>query len=125
MKIIQFLVFIFLLYIPNISLSEGIIIHNDLPQAQAISLESDRELLVLFSAEYCKFCQDLKTEIISSELTDNLVVCIIDTQNDQGLSRKMKVRNLPTSVHLKNKTEISRIVGYNKDKYILWLNGLK
>lgn len=95
---------------------------TDLNDAKVMAKQNSQDLLLIFSADYCKFCKSLKNEILSSNLTDNFVVCVIDIESNRILSRKFKARNLPTSVVVDdNLNEKSRIVGYNNEKYILWL----
>lgn len=114
--------FILMLFLSLTSYSYATDYLTDLEDAKIVAKENDQNILLIFSADYCKFCKNLKDEILVSNLTDNLVVCVIDIENNKILSRKYRARNLPTSIILDhNFQETTRIVGYNNEKYVSWL----
>lgn len=110
----------------NITFAENIIVNNDIEYAQQLSKEKTRPLILIFSADYCHFCQQLKDDMFSSDIFESNIICIIDIQNNKPLSRKFRIRNLPTSIIMNDDfTEKSRITGYKKKEYIDWLNSHK
>lgn len=118
-KKVSFIIMLCLSFINN---SYAADYFTDLNDAKVVAKQNSQDLLLIFSADYCKFCKSLKDEILSSNLTDNFVVCVIDIESNRILSRKFKARNLPTSIVVDdNLNEKSRIVGYNNQKYVVWL----
>ncbi len=99
------------------------IFYNDHDVAIEIAQSENKPLLIVFSADWCAYCDKLKSEIIADNHANNFVICIIDYDTNKTLVRKYKVKSLPTSIILKNKTEVNRKIGYkNKQDYINWLN---
>jgi hypothetical protein len=118
------LIFISLLSSNSYAKQENsIVIYDDLKTAQELSKKETKLVLLIFSADYCGYCTQLKTEIIETGLTEKYITCIIDTQKDRKLARHMKAKVLPTSIILDyDGNEIRRITGFNKKPYIEWLS---
>jgi len=77
--------------------------------------------LIIFSAEWCKYCQYLKKDLPSFDLS-KYEVDIVDVDKEDKLSKKYKIKSLPTSIIIDhNNLEKSRIKGYEKNKYLNWL----
>jgi thioredoxin-related protein len=101
----------------------SIVIYDDLKAAQELSKKENKLVLLIFSADYCGYCTQLKTEIIETGLTEKYITCIIDAQKDRKLARHMRAKALPTSIILDyDGNEIRRITGFNKEPYIEWLS---
>lgn len=98
---------------------------NNLGDAIALSESSNKPILVIFGAEWCRYCKvlidDLNNED-SMEALQNFIICSIDIDKDKTISKEFKVRNLPDSRILNNKIELATYVGYNgKTKYLAWV----
>ena len=76
--------------------------------------------LIIFSADWCKYCQYLKKDLSSFDLSEYEVE-IVDVDKKNELSKKYKIQSLPTSIILYNDVEKSRMKGYEKNKYSNWL----
>lgn len=99
--------------------------YTNLNTAKVIAQQNNQQILLVFSADYCKFCNLLKEEILLTNAVDHLVVCVLDTETNRQLSRKFKIRTLPTSIILDTDgQETSRISGYNNQTYIDWLSNM-
>lgn len=99
----------------------------DFSEANKISKEYRRNIILIFAAEWCDYCKKLKNQIQSKSLPllDQYVICIIDIEKNQELTKQYNINRLPTSILLNdNKQEWSRNVGYQKEEYELWLKGL-
>lgn len=95
---------------------------TDLNLALRLSKETKQQVVVIFSASWCNFCNLLKRDLPNLSGFDNKIICILDTDVEKKLARKFKVKTWPTSVILNhNGEEISRITGYNKVQYSEWL----
>jgi thioredoxin 1 len=73
---------------------------------------SKDNLVVLFSAPWCKPCLALKpvVEQMEKEFTD-LVFVTIDVDKDAQLATKYSIRSVPTLLYLKNQEIKGRITG--------------
>jgi thioredoxin-related protein len=88
------------------------------------ALEDHKNLVIVFTAEWCGYCKSLKKDL--SNLTeDRYEICVvdIDAKENKELSDHFKIKLVPTSVMVdpKENKEIKRVEGYLKDKYINWL----
>lgn len=97
-------------------------------QAKRMSQESNRRILVMFTAEWCSWCQKMKNETLHDPgvqtAMQNYIFLMIDTDKDSSVSSKFGVRGLPTFV-ITDSTEAKLRVasGYqDKDKFIQFLN---
>lgn len=93
--------------------------HN-LTKSYEYALNSNKKALIIFSTDWCGFCEKLKKDLKKIE-TYNFIVCIVDAEERNDLKKKYSVKSYPTSIILENKKEIARKVGYNNKDYNYWL----
>ena len=109
----------------NITLASNPPIFIDsLEEAILLSKEIECEVLTIFSAEWCSYCQNLKDDINSNKLDDalyNKIICYVDYDTNKELVKKYNVKKIPDSRLMDTTGNTTKIVGYNKDKYIIWL----
>ena len=90
----------------------------DYPTGVARAQEQGKPLLVNFTAEWCKFCKQMKTETytdpaVIAYLNEHYVATMVDTDEDQQLARQYYVRGLPTIWFLTSDAEkITNLPGY-------------
>jgi thioredoxin-like negative regulator of GroEL len=97
---------------------------DSLESAIVLSEEIRCEVLVIFSAEWCSYCQNLKNDINSKKLDDvlcNKIICYVDYDESKQLVKKYNVKKIPDSRLIETTGNITKFIGYNKDKYIIWL----
>lgn len=95
---------------------------TDYNLALSLAKDTKQEIVVIFSASWCGHCTHLKKDLPLVEGFDNKIICIIDSDKNKKLSREYQVRSLPTSIILDNQgKEISRMKGYDKESYEVWL----
>jgi thioredoxin-like negative regulator of GroEL len=97
---------------------------KDFEDAIALSESSKMPVLVVFSADWCKFCSILKEDIdkgVYAKETDKYIVCFIDIDQREDLKKEYQVSSIPDSRILKHKIEKSRLIGYDKIRYRKWL----
>lgn len=87
---------------------------------KAIS-HKDKKVLIVFGADWCVYCAKLKTDLALKDLKD-FVICEVNVDKREDLKKLYKVKSLPTVLILKNKKELSRIEGYDKNKFDQFLN---
>jgi thioredoxin-related protein len=98
------------------------IIYDDIDKAEALSKIHTRNLIIVFGADWCPYCVDLKKDAKTIKEFDKYIVCFINTDKNKKLSRKFRVRNLPTSVIIdKSGKEKSRKTGYKNKDYVKWI----
>jgi len=97
---------------------------DNLLDAIALSESSEKDILVVFSAEWCKFCKILEKDIVQNPAAfDNLVICYVDIDNNKDLAKIYNVGKIPDYFILHNKIETKRRVGYkNKQDLVEWLH---
>lgn len=95
---------------------------TDLDVALTLSKDTGQKIVLIFSADWCGHCQNLKRDFPQIKEFDDKIVCILDSDKNKKMTRQFKAKSLPTSVILsKDGQELSRIVGYKKDTYQKWL----
>ena len=102
----------------NVEAENGPIFEDDYEKALS---HGERNVLVIFGADWCKYCRVLKGDIPSMNLK-GYVVCIVDVTKNKAISNQNKVSSLPTSIVVNNRKEVSRTVGYSAQKYGDWLD---
>jgi len=114
--------------IPYIPKLESNFIYDDIDKTFALSKIHNRNIIVIFGAEWCPYCEELKKDALSIEQFNKYLICFIDTDRgdkNQSVINKYKPRSLPTSLLLDTtKKEVSRKIGYKNKDYIRWLNSL-
>jgi len=99
------------------------LIKNDYETARVLAKETDMPILLIFSADWCGYCQQLKKDMPNLQETDRYIVCTIDIEANPELKKKMGIKSLPTSLIIDqtSNNEISRKVGYKTEDYSRWL----
>lgn len=92
--------------------------------AFALAEEVKLDVLLIFSADWCQYCNLLKEAINGDpEMISDTIICFIDYDKRMDLVKEYKVKTIPDSFVYRNKKEIKRKTGFkNKKDYIEWLN---
>lgn len=106
--------------IPNVPDLKEYILYDKYEEAKKLSELYNKSLILIFSAPWCQYCQDLKKDLESFDLLKNCIVCVLDTDKNQELVNKYKIKGLPTSIILQHNKEI-RKRGYKYRDYNFWL----
>ena len=93
------------------------IFENDYEKAVS---HNDRNVLIIFGADWCKYCKILKEDMPSMNL-NGYVVCVVDVTKNKEAKIKSGISSLPTSVVMEGGKEVARSVGYSKEQYKEWL----
>jgi thioredoxin-related protein len=112
----------------NVSYAKDSFIITSLDEATRLSEQTKQPILLIFGADYCKFCDNLKTDINNrqlNEVIDNLIICYIDVDKNTELKHQYKVKAIPDSRLIKKKIQLINIVGYSKQNYIDKLKNVK
>lgn len=83
--------------------------------------QKQKKVLMVFSADWCKYCQYLKKDLPKFDLKD-YEVKIINFDKRKDLVKKYNIHSLPTSIIIFENQEKSRMEGYQKNKYLKWIN---
>lgn len=112
-----------LILVSSTAQAEPSVYTTSLLDAIAESESSKKEVLVVFTAPWCKYCAVLKNDLDNnSGLLENKVVCYVDYDQNPDLVKEYKVRIIPDCFILKNRIEIKRKVGYiNLRDFEKWL----
>lgn len=107
--------------------NDGFILEN-LEEAKKISQITNKPVLVIFGADYCKFCDQLKKDILDFQLSpaiDKYIVCYLDVGKDKNLKKTYNIGIIPDSRIIMKDKEKSSNKGYTKNIYINWINSVK
>lgn len=91
-------------------------------QSQKISTDLDMDVLIIFSADWCKYCDKLKKDISNNlDLFNDQIIYIADYDANSKLVKAFKVKRLPQSFRIKKNVAIKKLTGYQDiNKYIEW-----
>lgn len=95
--------------------------------AIALSETIKKDVLVIFTADWCQYCQKLKNDINRNpSIVEDKIICYIDKDNNKDLIKEYKVKSIPDYLILRDNIEIARQVGYyGKDELVEWLKNVK
>lgn len=125
MKTIAFLFLLFLCSCVNIHANEGVSIVNSLEDAVALSESTKMPVLLIFGAEWCGYCKNLKKDIetgVMNKELENYIICYIDVDKHKDIKKEFKVSSIPDSRIIVDKKETAIKKGYVKDQYKKWIN---
>jgi thioredoxin-related protein len=116
------ILYLFIMTIGSIASANDYIL-SSIDETLNLSQNSGKPALVIFGSENCKFCDLLKNEILDKNYVNNYIVCYINISDEKNQSMKntYKIHMVPDSRIFINKTESSRLKGFEKNKYIDWL----
>jgi len=104
-------------------ISDDYIITTKLVDAVALSEELNKDLLVIFTASWCDYCNQMKNDLESCQELQSMIVCYVNIDKYPELKKEYRVTTIPDYFILKKKIEIKRQKGYrDKKEFIKWLN---
>lgn len=124
----RYLLLLLLTILSSISLADSPVFTNSLNKAKALSKQSQKSIILIFASSSCKYCDMLKNEINSGNLDKLLsdkVICYVDINEYPELKESYNVNMIPDSRFLNKEIEKSRLRGYEKNKYVQWLESLR
>lgn len=97
---------------------------DSLEDAIALSENSNRDVLLLFGAEWCGACKQLQMDLTNnSQMSDDLIICHIDIDSNKKLAKEYRVKTIPYYLLIRDKKEIKQEKGYGDSKrFIRWRN---
>lgn len=109
--------------VPNKPEIKTNIFYDEYDKARQIATEYDKKLLLIFGADWCPYCRDIKRDVKDIKGFQKYIVCFIDTDKNKDFVRTYKIKGLPTSLVLDEEdNEISRKTGYKNKDYENWLD---
>ena len=98
---------------------------NNYESAKKVSNDLGMDILLVFSADWCKYCKMLKKDLssnVSKDELQDLIICTIDVDKNAKMKREYSVSSIPDSVFLSKNKIKSRRKGYNDlGNYLKWL----
>ena len=89
------------------------------------ALKINKQLLIIFVADWCGFCKSLKNDLPHMKDIDRYVLCLanVDDESNKDLIKHFGIKMLPTAILVdpKENKEIKRISGYEKTKFLSWM----
>lgn len=120
-----FLLILFFINYP-IAIADTFIL-SSIKEAQTLSKETEKPILLIFGAESCRFCSILKNDLshVLKKDVDNFIVCYVDLKSEPSLKEQLRITSIPNSRIIKDGQVKSSIVGYKQDDYKKWLQNAK
>ena len=124
MKTLQILFLVFMCLFVEKTFAEEVII-NDIAIAQQEAKETNTKLLLVFTADWCKYCSYLKNDLMANidTVNEKYTVCFIDFDSNPELARKYKVTSIPVSVAFDEDVYYKK-VGYSRN-FLSYMGFLK
>ena len=98
---------------------------NNYESAVKVSNDLGIDILLVFSADWCKYCKMLKKDLSASVSKDelkDLIICTINVDENTKIKKEYSVSSIPDSVYLSKNKIKSRRKGYNDlSNYLKWL----
>jgi thioredoxin-related protein len=91
--------------------------------AFALAEDTKKDLLIIFGANWCVYCNILKNDIKTNlNIVEDKIVCFVDFDQNKDMVKEYRVRTIPDYMLYRDSIEIKRKVGYkNKEKFQEWL----
>lgn len=116
----------FMLFFPLQAQSSEIVFHS-YGDALKVSKQEDKPIYVLFGSKDCKWCEKQEEVLLRDSVAaalDSYVLCYVDVSSERNVSKKHKVRPIPTSLILNHDESIivDKSVGYMDERdFLKWL----
>jgi thioredoxin 1 len=113
-----------------ILLIQPIALGNDAPvyvdnliNALAESQSSGKDILVIFTADWCGVCKVMKNDLVNNpSVIKNKIVCYIDYDKNKDLIKEYRVNIIPDYLIIRNSIEIKRKIKYtNLEAFKIWI----
>jgi protein disulfide-isomerase len=94
----------------------------DMVDAIALSENTNKQILVVFTADWCKQCQIMKKDIEDNQnMVSDTIVCYLNIDFNQDLAKEYNIKFIPDYCILRKKIQIRRQSGYTtRAKFIKW-----
>ena len=99
-------------------------------QALLIAKKQKKDVLLFFSADWCKYCKEMKRDTLTDSgvksTMDKFVFYVVDADKEKALSRKFGVKEIPVYIILDAETEKAKRTGQgykNANSFDRWLKG--
>jgi thioredoxin 1 len=91
------------------------------------SSATQKDVLLIFTADWCKYCVSMKNDISKNpDSLKDLVISYVDINEYPELARQYKVKQLPDYMIVRKTKVVARKTGYkNFDSFKKWLTNVK
>lgn len=110
----KYIILSFALFFATFAIADEPVRITDLAVAEQHAEETGRNLVLVFTADWCQYCKPLEKQVMDNMKDINeqgWVVCFVDYDSNKDVAKKYGVTRLPTSVFL-NGEKSSQQVGY-------------
>lgn len=124
---LKWILIVLMLLLATAKAGEPAIYVESMVDAVALSETIKKDVLVIFTADWCQYCQKMKNDIAKNpSIIDDKIICYVDKDNNEDLIKEYKVKSIPDYLILRDNIEIARQVGYHgKDRLKEWLKNVK
>lgn len=72
---------------------------NNYNESVKVSKELNQPLILIFSADWCRYCVQLKKDISNHvDQFPNTTICIVDIDTNKNVSKKYRVKKIPKTI---------------------------
>lgn len=106
--------------------ADGFIL-SSIVEAEKLSKQTKQPILIIFGDENCEFCKALLSDISVNKLNpeiDKYIICYIDINENKDYKNKYNISMIPDSRIMQDKRQVSKMVGYTKEKYKNWIKNV-
>jgi thioredoxin-related protein len=101
------------------------IVVQTIEEGLELSNEIDSTLFVIFKSKNCNFCNILSNDIKNdSSIFEDKIICYVDINKNKKLVNEYGVKSIPDTRAFKNKKQIDKKIGYEKNEYKKWINNV-
>lgn len=118
----KYILIILLSFVSLTAFGDEPTIITDIAVAEQTAEQTDTKLMLVFVADWCRYCKPLKDHIKQNKdnITEEYTICYVNFDNNKKLAQKYSVSSLPSTILIdKEKRLIQKITGYmNYDSYM-------
>jgi thioredoxin 1 len=86
--------------------------------------QDNEKILLIFSAQWCKFCQNAQNDLNFNnqtllDLSKNYKIIDINIDLEKEISKGHNIKTIPTFIIYENGKEVKRQVGYKNSKQLI------
>jgi len=98
------------------------IFYDEYNKVIELSKKHNKKIVLIFGADWCPYCKDLKKDVKNIDGLKQYIVCFIDTDKNEDLVKNYRIKSLPTSIIIDaTERELARKTGYKNKDYNEWL----
>lgn len=112
----------------SICLSNDSFMLDSIPEAEKLSQSTGQPILLVFGADYCGYCNKLKTDILDKKVglaLNRYIICYVDLTKNSDYKEKYNISIIPDSRIIVDGKQVSKMQGYSRTDFTRWIENVK